>query len=128
MMYLSGFGRRVCFGLKTPQCAAIVFAVMSAGCSADVARFDSSSFNLNDPPESAQLCRRRLSLCARRPIIQTRWRIRRRAGHMAPARSRSRLRHLPDPTAGRRRSRGRYTDQSWKRSPMAAAQARTAPP
>lgn len=51
MFDLTGFGRRVCFGLKTPQCAAIVFAAMAAGCSADVARFDSANFNLNDPPE-----------------------------------------------------------------------------
>ena len=51
MFDLTGLGRRVCFGLKTPQCAAIVIAVMTAGCSADVTRFDSASFNLNDPPE-----------------------------------------------------------------------------
>ena len=53
MFDLTGFGRRVCFGLKTPQCAAIVVAAMAAGCSADVTRFDSANFNLNDPPETA---------------------------------------------------------------------------
>ncbi len=56
MMCLSGFGRRWRFGLKAPQSAAIVFAAVSgalaAGCSADVTRFDSASFNLNDPPEA----------------------------------------------------------------------------
>ena len=52
MMYLTGFGRRGCFGLKAPHSAAIVFSVLAAGCSADIARFDSTSFNLNDPPEA----------------------------------------------------------------------------
>ncbi len=52
MMYLTGVGRRGCFGLKTPQCAAIVFAALAAGCSADITRFDSTSFSLNDPPET----------------------------------------------------------------------------
>jgi murein DD-endopeptidase MepM/ murein hydrolase activator NlpD len=57
MMYLSGFGRCGCFGLKTPRVSVIVLAaaagVLTAGCSADVARFDSSSFALNDPPEAS---------------------------------------------------------------------------
>lgn len=52
MFDLTGFGRRVCFGLKTPQSAAIVIAALAAGCSADVTRFDSANFNLNDPPEA----------------------------------------------------------------------------
>ena len=52
MNYLSGLGRRGCFVLKPAQSAAILLAVVSAGCSADVARFDSSSFKLNDPPET----------------------------------------------------------------------------
>ncbi len=57
MMYLSGFGRCGCFDLKTPRTSAIVLAavagVLTAGCSADVARFDSSSFALNDPTEAS---------------------------------------------------------------------------
>ncbi len=52
MKYLNGFGRRGCFVLKPAQSAAICLAVVSAGCSADVARFDSNSFKLNDPPEA----------------------------------------------------------------------------
>lgn len=52
MFDLTGFGRRVCFGLKTPQSAAIVIAALAAGCSADVTRFDSANFNLNDPPDA----------------------------------------------------------------------------
>ncbi|MEQ1716979.1 MAG: peptidoglycan DD-metalloendopeptidase family protein [Hyphomicrobium sp.] len=51
MMYLTGFGWRGCFDLKPVQCAALVLSVAAAGCSADVTRFDSASFNLNDPPE-----------------------------------------------------------------------------
>ncbi len=58
MIYLTGFGRRLCFDLKTKQCAAIVSAALTgivlAGCSADVTRFDSASFNLNDPPEAVR--------------------------------------------------------------------------
>lgn len=53
MFYLTGFGRRVRFGLKTPQCAAIAFAALSAGCSADVTRFDSTSFAFDDPATTA---------------------------------------------------------------------------
>ena len=52
MNYLSGFGRRGCFVLKPAQSAAILLSVVSAGCSADVARFDSNSFKLNDPKET----------------------------------------------------------------------------
>ncbi len=51
MMYLTGFGRRGCFGLKPVHCAAFVLSAAAAGCSADITRFDSASFNLNDPPE-----------------------------------------------------------------------------
>ena len=51
MMYLVGFGRRGCLGLKPALCAVIVMSAAAAGCSADVTRFDSSSFNLNDPPQ-----------------------------------------------------------------------------
>ncbi len=51
MKKITGFGRRGGFGLKPAQCAAILCSATVAGCSADVARFDSSSFNFNDPPE-----------------------------------------------------------------------------
>lgn len=55
MMYKSGFGRRGCFDLKPVRCAVFLMstAVLS-GCSADVTRFDSASFNLNDPPGAKQ--------------------------------------------------------------------------
>lgn len=51
MKYMTGFGRHGCFGLKPVQCAAIALSVAAAGCSADITRFDSASFNLNDPPQ-----------------------------------------------------------------------------
>jgi murein DD-endopeptidase MepM/ murein hydrolase activator NlpD len=121
MMYFSGFGRRVCFGLKTPQCAAIVFAVMSAGCSADVARFDSSSFNLNDPPESVAAATPRESVRSAsdysNPVAQSTP----RGPYGAGAKS-VEVAALPDPTPAPPVARP-YTNQSWKRSPMVAAQA-----
>ena len=52
MMYKFGFGRRGCFDLKPAKCAVLLLSVAAAGCSADVTRFDSASFNLNDPPEA----------------------------------------------------------------------------
>lgn len=52
MMYKSGSGQRGCFGLKPARCALILFTAAAAGCSADVTRFDSASFALNDPPET----------------------------------------------------------------------------
>lgn len=52
MMYLSGFGRRGGFGLKPAHCALILLSAAVSGCSADVTRFDSASFNLNDPPQT----------------------------------------------------------------------------
>ncbi len=51
MMYLVGFGQRGCFGLRPALCAVVLFSAAAAGCSADITRFDSSSFNLNDPPQ-----------------------------------------------------------------------------
>lgn len=51
MKYMTGFGRHGCFGLKPVRCAAIALSVAAAGCSADITRFDSASFNLNDPPQ-----------------------------------------------------------------------------
>lgn len=51
MKYKTGFGRRGCFDLKPAHCAVILTAAV-AGCSADVTRFDSASFSLNDPPQA----------------------------------------------------------------------------
>lgn len=121
MFDLTGFGRRVCFGLKTPQCAAIVIAAMAAGCSADVTRFDSASFNLNDPPEAA---------AAPTPVEP----VRGHADYGNPvANSTPRgpygagagsvdVAALPEPTQSEPVARP-YTDASWKRTPAAPAQA-----
>ncbi|MEQ1651700.1 MAG: peptidoglycan DD-metalloendopeptidase family protein [Hyphomicrobium sp.] len=124
MMYLTGFGRRVCFGLKTPQCAVIVFAAMAAtGCSADVTRFDSSSFNLNDPPEAAA------------PVPSEP--VRHASDYDNPvARSTPRgpygagaktvdVAAMPEPVPTEPVARP-YTDQSWKRSPQAPLPTATA--
>ncbi|MFN0220030.1 MAG: peptidoglycan DD-metalloendopeptidase family protein [Hyphomicrobium sp.] len=51
MRNVSGVRRRVRFGSLTAQGAGLAVAVLAAGCSADVARFDSSSFSFNDPAE-----------------------------------------------------------------------------
>lgn len=53
MMSCFGVGQcgRLC--LKSASAISLIFATISlAGCSADVTRFDSSSFALNDPPET----------------------------------------------------------------------------
>lgn len=52
MMYSFRFGRRGCFDLKPAFCAAAILSLAVAGCSADVTRFDSSSFNFDDPPDA----------------------------------------------------------------------------
>lgn len=52
MKYQSGFGRRGGFCLKPAHWALVLSSVAAAGCSADVTRFDSASFSLNDPPET----------------------------------------------------------------------------
>lgn len=56
MMSCSGVSR---FGAHSLKCLVPGFLVVStallAGCSADVTRFDSASFNLNDPPETASV-------------------------------------------------------------------------
>ncbi|NOT72128.1 MAG: LysM peptidoglycan-binding domain-containing protein [Hyphomicrobium sp.] len=121
MMYLSGFGRRVCFGLKTPQCAAIVFAAIAAsGCSADVTRFDSSSFNLNDPPESAAPAPSepvRSASDYSNPVAHSTPR-----GPYGAGAKTVEVAALPEPTPAPPVARP-YTDQSWKRSPTAPAPA-----
>ncbi len=131
MIYLTGFGRRVCFGLKTPQCAAIVFAAVSgilSGCSADVTRFDSASFNLNDPPEAVNA----------RPVPPANVRsasdydnsIARstpRGPYGAGAKS-VEVAALPEPVSSGSPPVARpYSEQSWKRSPMAPLPASPAP-
>lgn len=52
MKYQSGFGRRGGFCLRPAHLALVVTSVAAAGCSADVTRFDSASFSLNDPPQT----------------------------------------------------------------------------
>lgn len=52
MISISGLRQRVMFGLKSAQSAAIAATIVVAGCSADVTRFDSTSFNFNDPPQN----------------------------------------------------------------------------
>ncbi len=50
MMSIPGFCRRGGIGSISAYCAVLAFSVLAVGCSADVTRFDSASFNLNDPP------------------------------------------------------------------------------
>ena len=58
MIKLTGSGRCGGFDLKPAYCAVVLLSAALAGCSADVTRFDSASFNLNDPPaESAPAVR-----------------------------------------------------------------------
>src|SRR5271169_6289072 len=53
MMSCFGVGRCGRLGLKSASAVSLVLASLAmAGCSADVTRFDSTSFNLNDPPET----------------------------------------------------------------------------
>lgn len=53
MMSCFGVGQRGRLGLKSARAFSLIFAGISlAGCSADVTRFDSTSFALNDPPET----------------------------------------------------------------------------
>ncbi len=52
MMYSTTSSRRGWLGLKPVHSAAMILAAIGAGCSADVARFDNPSFNLNDPPQT----------------------------------------------------------------------------
>src|SRR5262245_25135648 len=51
MMSCFGVGRCGRLGLKSARTVSLVFASLTlASCIADVSRFDSTSFNLNDPP------------------------------------------------------------------------------
>jgi murein DD-endopeptidase MepM/ murein hydrolase activator NlpD len=128
MMYLSGFGRGVCFGLKTPQCAVIVFAaIAAAGCSADVARFDSSSFNLNDPPETVgsnppPQDSVRSASDFNNPVARSTPR-----GPFGAGAKSVEVAALPDPVPSSAPPGKPYAEQSWKRSPMGAAPVAAAP-
>ncbi|MGQ0457906.1 MAG: peptidoglycan DD-metalloendopeptidase family protein [Hyphomicrobium sp.] len=51
MRDVSSVRRRIRFGKMAAQSAGLAVAVLAAGCSADVARFDSTSFAFNDPAE-----------------------------------------------------------------------------
>ena len=127
MMYLTGFGRRVCFGLKTPQCAAIVFAALAAGCSADVTRFDSASFNLNDPETSSTHPVPTESVRSPSDYSNPVARSTPRGPYGAGAKS-VEVAALPEPVASAALPVARpYGAQDWKRSPMAPSQAATAP-
>ena len=120
MMYLTGFGRRVCFGLKTPQCAAIVLSALAAGCSADVTRFDSSSFNLNDPPEAVHAAQApqenvRGASDYGNPVASSTP----RGPYGAGAKS-IEVAALPDPVGSTPAVARPYPTQSWKKSPTGA--------
>ncbi|MET0432449.1 MAG: peptidoglycan DD-metalloendopeptidase family protein [Hyphomicrobium sp.] len=53
MMSCVGVGQCGRLSLKSARAVSLIFAGMTlVGCSADVTRFDSTSFNLNDPPET----------------------------------------------------------------------------
>ena len=54
MMSCFSVGRRGRLSLKSAGAISLAYAgLVLGGCSADVTRFDSASFNLNDPPETA---------------------------------------------------------------------------
>lgn len=52
MMYSTGLSQRGGFDLKPVCCALVLLSSAVAGCSADITRFDSASFNLNDSPSA----------------------------------------------------------------------------
>ena len=130
MMYLTGFGRRGCFGLKAPQCAAIVFAAFAAGCSADVSRFDSTSFALNDPPESTsamptppESVRGGTESSYNNPVARTTP----RGPYGAGAKSVD-VAALPDATPAAPVTPRPYAVQDWKKSPEAPLRPAAAAP
>ena len=126
MFDLTGFGRRVCFGLKTPQCAAIVFAAMAAGCSADVTRFDSANFNLNDPPEA-------VAQTAPPEPVQTHSDYPSAVTHATPrgpygaGASSVDVAALPEPAPSSSGVVRPYPENSWQKSPTGAPAEHTAP-
>ena len=123
MIYLTAFGRRVCSGLKTPQCAAIAFAALSAGCSADVTRFDSTSFAFDDPPQTARQAPVppepvHAQGDYNNPVARSTPR-----GPYGAGANNVEVAALPDATP----SSGGLTEQSWQRSPRGVAAATPAP-
>lgn len=120
MFRVNGFGRRGCFDLKVLQSAAIVVAAALAGCSADITRFDSTSFALNDPPEAvhkqvseAQAQNSGIPSPVARSVP--------RGPYGAGAKT-VEVAALPDPApsyAAPAPSTRRYSPQDWKKSPEA---------
>ncbi len=53
MMSCVGVGQCGRLGLKSARAFSVIFtSIVLVGCSADVRRFDSTSFNFDDPPET----------------------------------------------------------------------------
>lgn len=125
MFDLTGFGRRVCFGLKTPQSAAIVIAALAAGCSADVTRFDSANFNLNDPPEAAAQSTPPESVRAHSDYPSAVTHSTPRGPYGAGAGSVD-VAALPEPAPSAPVARP-YPENSWQKSPTGAPSEHTAP-
>ena len=101
MKYLSVSSLPSGLGFKPAQCAVILAAAFMAGCSADIARFDSTSFNLNDPPESkAAPAPVRTASDFNNPVTrsQPRGPYGAGAGAMAPAQRGIEVAALPDAT------------------------------
>lgn len=126
MFYLTGFGRRVRFGLKTPQCAAIAFAALAAGCSADVTRFDNTSFAFDDspgtagaPPVPSEPVHAQGDYS--NPVARSTPR-----GPYGAGASNVEVAALPETTSPRP-SAGAYSEQSWKQSPRGVAASTPAP-
>ena len=125
MFDLTGFGRRVCFGLRTPQCAAIVFAAVAAGCSADVTRFDSANFNLNDPPDAVAQTAQPEPVRAHSDYPSSVTHSTPRGPYGAGAGSVD-VAALPDPAPSNSVVRP-YPENSWQKSPTGAPAEHTAP-
>ncbi|MBK9079897.1 MAG: peptidoglycan DD-metalloendopeptidase family protein [Hyphomicrobium sp.] len=125
MFDLTGLGRRVCFGLKTPQCAAIVIAVMTAGCSADVTRFDSASFNLNDPPEETAAAPVPTEPVRSHSDYSSSVATSTPRGPYGAGAGSVEVAALPEPQSPPPVVRP-YTDESWKRTPTAPSYAQPA--
>lgn len=128
MFKVYGFGRRGHFGLKVPQSAAIVVAAALAGCSADITRFDSTSFALNDPPERVhkQVAE---SAPSNSDIQAPVARSVPRGPYGAGAKT-VEVAALPDPApsyAAPAPSTRRYSPQDWRKSPDAALPAGAVP-
>ena len=102
MMSCFSVGRRGRLSLKSAGAISLAYAgLVLGGCSADVTRFDSASFNLNDPPETASAApipSEPVRSAYNDPVSE-----RRRVGRTGPVPRRSRSQHFPIPA--RRASR-----------------------